>query len=80
MQDAQRMVTDGRYKLYFIPHAKKVLLFELESDPLEMKNLFGDTKYNKIVKKLLTGYLKESKASGDTFDLSTVYPELFQGI
>lgn len=80
LQDAQRMVTDGRYKLYFIPHAKKVLLFELESDPLEMKNLFGDTKYNKIVKKLLTGYLKESKASGDTFDLSTVYPELFQGI
>lgn len=77
LQNAQRMVTDGHYKLYFIPKAKKVFLFDLQKDPLEMNDLFGDTKYDKIVKRLLVSYLKEAKASGDTFDLASVYPQLF---
>lgn len=42
-----------------------------------MNDLFGDTKYDKIVKRLLVNYLKEAKASGDTFDLASVYPQLF---
>lgn len=80
LQSAQRMVTDGHYKLFFIPAAKKVYLFDLEKDPLEMKDLFGDAKYQKIVKRLLKGYLEEAEASGDTFDLPAVYPDLFEDV
>lgn len=77
LQNAQRMVTDGRYKLFFIPAAKEVYLFDLKNDPLEVKNLFGNPEYAKVVQKLSAQYLKLSKESGDTFNLAAIYPQLF---
>lgn len=77
MQEAQRMVTDGHYKLFFIPAAKKVYLFDLEKDPQETQDLFGLPQYKKIVKKLCAEYLKLSEESGDTFNIAATYPELF---
>lgn len=77
LQGAQRMVTDGRYKLFFIPAAKKVYLFDLKNDPQETKDLFGVSQYDKIVKRLCAEYLKLSRESGDTFDLAAVFPNLF---
>lgn len=77
LQEAQRMVTDGHYKLFFIPAAKKVYLFDLEKDPQETQDLFGLPQYKKIVKKLCAEYLKLSEESGDTFNIAATYPELF---
>ncbi|WP_349913440.1 sulfatase-like hydrolase/transferase, partial [Bacteroides cellulosilyticus] len=78
LQEAQRMVTDGHYKLFFIPASKDAYLFDLEKDPQETNNLFGSPQYKRIVKRLCAEYQKLSKESGDTFNLAAIYPELFQ--
>ncbi len=40
-------------------------LYDLKNDPMEMKNLYGDPKYKKIVYKLKNEILKQRKALGD---------------
>lgn len=77
LQNAQRMVTDGHYKLFFIPEIKKYYLFDLKEDPLEVVDLSGDSRYHQIAQKLAFKYLKLSEESGDSFDLVTLYPQLF---
>ncbi len=74
---SQRMVTDGEYKLYFIPRANHIYLFNLKEDPKEMVNLYGDPKYNEVVSKLAAEYLELAKEVGDQFDITEVYPEIF---
>jgi arylsulfatase len=53
---ATRMVHDGRYKLIYYPAGNLFHLFDLESDPLEKRNLAGEAEVSAILKKL-TGYL-----------------------
>ncbi len=77
LQNAQRMVTDGHFKLFFIPASKDFYLFNLEKDPLEINDLSKDSQYTPIIKKLLRKYSILSKESGDTFDLASIYPQLF---
>ena len=73
----QRMVRKGDYKLFFIPLAKKVYLFNLKKDPNELNNLSDNPKYDKLIKELAADYLVLAKESGDTFDLASVYPSVF---
>lgn len=73
----QRMIRDGRYKLFFIPKAKTVYLFDLKNDPYEMHNLYGDKKYDSIVRKLAQEYVQLAKNAGDPLDLAEYYPEIF---
>ncbi len=75
--DVQRMVRDERYKLLLIPKAKKVYLFDLEKDPAETVNLYGQRKYNKIVKRLVAKYLATGKQAGEMYDITDSFPELF---
>lgn len=77
LQDAQRMITDGHYKLFFIPSAQKAYLFDLDRDPLETENLFKNPEYSQVLQELAKKYLKVSESSGDTYDLTAIYPELF---
>lgn len=77
MKDTQRAVFDGNFKLFFIPKAKTYYLFDLKNDPLEMNDLSKDPKYKKKAKKLAKKYLELAIESGDAFDITSIYPELF---
>ena len=74
----QRMVCDGRYKLFFIPKARTAYLFDLKNDPEEMTDLFGDRKYSGVVERLAKKYLELSSEAGDPLDITQYYPEIFK--
>ncbi len=78
--DVQRMVRNERYKLFLIPKSKRIFLFDVIKDPEEVKNLYGDPKYDAEVKRLAAQYMKMSKEVGDMYDIPALYPELFKGL
>jgi arylsulfatase A-like enzyme len=61
----QRMIRNERYKLYLIPEAKQVYLFDLLKDPLEVNNLYGTKKYRKIAENLYQLLLHEAAIQND---------------
>jgi len=71
-----RMVTQDGYKLLLFPKVKKVFLFNLKKDPLEMENLAGKRRYRSRIKKLFARLLELQKQTGDELDLKSIYPEL----
>ncbi len=71
----QRMIKEGRYKLILYPKAKKKLLFDLESDPLEMHDLAVKEEYQPKVKALFEKLVKLQKKMGDDLDLRAAFPE-----
>lgn len=73
----QRAIRDERYKMIFIPSIKYVYLFDLEKDPNEIENLYGQKRYDKVVEKLVKEYVVWSQKSGDQYDLAADFPELF---
>jgi arylsulfatase A-like enzyme len=74
--DAQRMVTQGDYKLLLYPKIKKAILFNIKKDPEEMHDLAQKPENKLILKKLFETLLKLQKETGDEFDLKSVYPNL----
>lgn len=76
-QQSQRMVRNDRYKLYFLIPYNTALLFDLKRDPEELNNLYGDKKYDSIVKELASEYLEVAKECGDQFDIRSIYPDIF---
>ncbi len=61
-KELQRMVTAGGFKLLYYPKIEKTRLYDLNNDPLEMKDLADDPKYaGKIaeLKNILRGLQKE---------------------
>lgn len=71
-----RMVTQDGYKLLLFPKVKKVFLFNLKKDPLEMTNLAEKRKYQEKMKKLFAKLLELQIQTGDDLDLKPIYPEL----
>ena len=72
----QRMVTDDDHKLLLYPKIKKVLLYNLKDDPLEMKDLAADPKSKPIIRKLFATLLALQKEAGDQLDLKKAFPDL----
>jgi len=72
----QRMVTDDGWKLLLYPKIKKVLLYNLKDDPLEMKDLAGDPKHKPIIRRLFATLRRLQKEAGDTLDLRAAFPKL----
>ncbi len=72
----QRMVTEGDYKLVLYPKIKKVLLYNMKQDPLELKDLAADPQYKPLIKKLFARLLKLQEETGDSLDLKKTYPAL----
>ncbi len=68
----QRMVRTERYKLIVYPEAPKVLLFDLEKDPDEMKDLSEQASYKKILNDLKTRLIRQQQQLNDTLDLAKV--------
>ncbi|MBK3519228.1 sulfatase-like hydrolase/transferase [Carboxylicivirga marina] len=75
-KELQRMVRADDYKLIVYPKAQKVKLFNLKKDPLEMKNLASNQKYQKKIKELFGQLLQLQQEMDDALDLTAVFPEL----
>ena len=72
----QRMVSDEGYKLLLYPKAKKVRLYNLKADPLEMKDLADEPASKPIIKRLFATLLRLQKEAGDGLDLRGAFPGL----
>ncbi len=68
--DKQRMISDGRYKLYIITGVEERYLFDLKKDPEEMTNLYSDPKYKDTIKRLSAALVENAEKLGDTYDYS----------
>ncbi|MCB1127828.1 MAG: DUF4976 domain-containing protein, partial [Verrucomicrobiae bacterium] len=66
---------DG-YKLLLYPKVPKALLFDLEKDPQEMKDLAEQPGSAAIMKRLWTRFLELQREMEDPLDLRGVFPEL----
>ena len=74
---SQRMITAGGYKLLLYPNYKKVLLFNLKEDPLEMTDLAERPEHKPLIRKLIARLAGLQKETGDTLDLKEFYPDAF---
>ena len=73
----QRMVRNKDYKLFFIPKANTIYLFDMKKDPYETNNLAGDPKYAPVIKALAKEYAVLAREAGDKLDMRKYYPDLF---
>lgn len=65
----QRMVTEGKDKLIVYPKINKMLLFDLEKDPLETNNLAEDPQHQKTVARLLKKLQSLQDTVGDSLKI-----------
>ncbi len=79
LKDRQRMIREGDFKLIVYPQAKRVRLYDLGSDPLELNDLSGaPAQWNRV--RVLYRGLKELQADmDDALDLDVFFPELAKG-
>ena len=75
----QRCVIEGGHKLILYPKIKKVLLFDLEKDPEEMKDLADNPGSGERIRAMFQTLQRLQKENGDKLDLTKVYPELAGG-
>lgn len=68
----QRMIRKDGYKLMVYPKANKVLLFDMENDPNELRNLAENLEYKEKVKGLFIDLQKLQREYDDKLDLSKV--------
>ena len=70
--DYQRMVRKDGYKLIVYPKARKMLLFNLTSDPEEITNLADKPAFRERKNELFTQLLALQKQYADTLNLTTL--------
>jgi arylsulfatase A-like enzyme len=69
----QRMIRKDGFKLIAYPKANKVLLFDLEKDPLEINDLANNSEYSAKKKQLFDDLLKLQTDMDDELDLNPLY-------
>ena len=72
-RDRQRMIRKDGFKLIFYPALKQLKLFDLENDPLEMKDLSKEEAYQEKVKTLYQEFQDLQMIVKDTLDMDTFY-------
>ena len=70
---SQRMIRKNNYKLIVYPKSQKVLLFDLENDPLELNDLSSDPANSKKLKTLFKDLIQLQGSMGDELDLKSIY-------
>nr|WP_299385896.1 sulfatase-like hydrolase/transferase [Allomuricauda sp.] len=75
-KESQRMIRKDGYKLIVYPKIEKVLLFNLEKDPLEMNDLAGDVANKGMVESLFFDLMALQKKMDDPLDLSAMFQNL----
>jgi Arylsulfatase A and related enzymes len=73
-RDVQRAVRDERYKLIRYPQVNVTQLFDLKSDPDEMRDLAGDSAQVKRIEDLTAKLAAWQKDLGDTAPLVVEHP------
>jgi arylsulfatase A-like enzyme len=73
-RDGQRAVRQGPWKLLRFPQINHTLLFNLDSDPDEMKNLADDPAQAPRVEAMMELLRKQQQAYGDKLPLITEKP------
>lgn len=68
--DLQRMIRKEGYKLIVYPKIKKMKLFDMNKDPLEMNNLADKSNYKDKVHSLLNDLIELQEEMGDLLDLT----------
>jgi arylsulfatase A-like enzyme len=71
----QRAVRDERWKLIVYPQINKVQLFDLEHDPIEMKDLSGDAAQAQTLSRMMDLLKREQGAAGDGQALTSAKPK-----
>jgi arylsulfatase A-like enzyme len=74
-KDVQRSARDSRWKLITYPQINKSQLFDLENDPQETKNLFGQSDCQSHADRLLAVMKDWQKKVGDTSPLTSAAPQ-----
>ncbi len=74
-RQVQRAIRDDRWKLILYPKINRMQLFDLKSDPWEMKDLAADPARTAEVKRLTTLMEEEQALHGDRCALSSPNPE-----
>jgi choline-sulfatase len=69
--DLQRMICTDGYKMIYYPKIDKTLLYNLEADPLEMKNIADDPANARVLRRLKRQLKKLQKEVGDKLDLDS---------
>ena len=75
-RDLQRMIRKDNYKLIVYPKIDKVILFDVENDPLEMNDLAVSSENKERVQTLFKDLMELQIKMNDTLDLSGVYESL----
>jgi arylsulfatase A-like enzyme len=75
--DLQRMIRKDGFKLIVYPEVKKTLLFDLENDPWETKNLSEMNEYQIMKERLFDGLIELQKKMGDKLDLENLKSQFF---
>lgn len=71
----QRMVTMDGLKLIAYPHAKRLRLYDLRNDPLEMNDLASRAAYQETKHKLFGRLLELQEEMADELDLRAAFPQ-----
>ena len=72
----ERSIHVGDYKLILYPAIKKALLFNLKSDPEEMKDLSVNPRQKRKVKEMFKKLMVLQKTMDDSLDLTSWYNQL----
>ena len=72
----QRMIRKQNFKLIVYPKSQKILLFNLENDPLEINDISADLKNSEIIKTLLKDLIQLQEDMGDQLDLKLMYNKI----
>ena len=76
--NTQRAVIQDGWKLILYPELKVQLLYHLQEDPQELKNLAGEVSQLPRMRALFTELQRLQKEHDDAVDLAAVYPQLVQ--
>ena len=74
-KDVQRSVRDDRWKLICYPQINYNQLFDLETDPNEMHNLWESSQYVRKRKDMIDMLKKSQKEFDDPCSLTTANPK-----
>jgi len=74
--DVQRMITVGNMKLILYPKIRRRLLFDLQTDPLEMTDVSANAELLPLQHQLFAQLLLEQHRTGDKLELTESFPEL----
>jgi arylsulfatase A-like enzyme len=75
--DLQRMVRTDKYKMIVYPRAKKIRMFDMENDPMEMNDLADNPEFNELKIELAQKLKKQQAEMDDALDLHPFFPDLF---